>query len=55
MLSGGAPPGDWTNNIASYIKSLAPNHLILDGTDGLINSAGDVATTAFGVSNVDLV
>lgn len=55
FLGGGAPPAAWTREIAKYIKSLAPNQLIADGTDGLVNSNGALATTAFQVDEVDLV
>lgn len=30
----GYPPTEWTANIVDYIKSIAPNQLVLDGTDG---------------------
>ncbi|GAA5910192.1 hypothetical protein JCM8208_006754 [Rhodotorula glutinis] len=55
MLGGGAPPASWTKDIASYIKKLAPNHLIADGTDGLTDYGGSLANTGMKVSNVDLV
>ncbi|CDR37878.1 RHTO0S03e00562g1_1 [Rhodotorula toruloides] len=55
MLGGGAPPASWTKSIATYIKSLAPNHLVADGSDGLTNYNGDLANTGVGVSKVDLV
>ncbi|KPV76197.1 glycoside hydrolase family 5 protein [Rhodotorula graminis WP1] len=55
MLGGGAPPASWTKDIASYIKKLAPNHLVADGTDGLTDYGGSLATTGMKVSNVDLV
>ncbi|BGO96958.1 hypothetical protein NBRC10513v2_002556 [Rhodotorula toruloides] len=55
MLGGGAPPAPWTKSIATYIKSLAPNHLVADGSDGLTNYNGDLANTGVGVSKVDLV
>lgn len=55
FLSGGAPPSSWTSTIGSYIKSIAQNHLVSDGTDGLVNSGGDLATSAFDVSQSDLV
>ena len=28
------PPVSWTRDIAAFIKSLDPNHLVMDGTDG---------------------
>ncbi|GAA5840838.1 hypothetical protein JCM9279_001235 [Rhodotorula babjevae] len=55
MLGGGAPPASWTKDIASYIKKLAPNHLVADGTDGLTDYGGSLANTGMKVSNVDLV
>jgi endo-1,4-beta-mannosidase len=55
MLSGGAPPAEWTNNIASYIKSLAPKHLIADGSDGLVTYDGVLANTGVNVDPVDIV
>jgi mannan endo-1,4-beta-mannosidase len=33
----GYPPLSFTNEIARHIKSLAPNHLVIDGTDGFWN------------------
>ncbi|KAM0754756.1 glycoside hydrolase [Meredithblackwellia eburnea MCA 4105] len=53
MLGGGAPPASWTSSIATYVKSIAPNHLVFDGTDGLVDSSGNLQNTGFGVSNVD--
>lgn len=55
MLNGGAPPASWTKSIATYINTLAPNHLVIDGADGLIDTNGDVEATGFGVSAVDMV
>ncbi|GAA6000169.1 uncharacterized protein JCM10292_004017 [Rhodotorula paludigena] len=55
MLGGGAPPASWTKDIAAYIKNIAPNHLVADGTDGLSDYGGSLANTGVGVSNVDLV
>ncbi|CEQ41442.1 SPOSA6832_03175 [Sporobolomyces salmonicolor] len=55
MLGGGAPPASWTKDIASYIKSLAPNHLVVDGSDGLVDTTGALASTGLSVSPVDLV
>ncbi|GAA5975744.1 hypothetical protein JCM10908_005267 [Rhodotorula pacifica] len=55
MLGGGAPPASWTQEIAAHIKSLAPNTLILDGTDGLTTYSGDLGNTGVGLSAVDLV
>ncbi|KAK4700402.1 mannan endo-1,4-beta-mannosidase, partial [Phenoliferia sp. Uapishka_3] len=55
MLQGGAPPAAWTANIASYIKGIAPNHLVSDGSDGLIDSSGATQNQGFSVSQVDMV
>lgn len=55
MLGGGAPPASWTKNIAAYIKKLAPNHLVADGTDGLTDYGGSLANTGMKLSDVDLV
>ncbi|GAA5858364.1 hypothetical protein JCM1840_001167 [Sporobolomyces johnsonii] len=55
MLGGGAPPASWTKEIATYIKSLAPNHLVADGSDGLVDTTGALANTGLSVSPVDLV
>ncbi|GAA5969798.1 hypothetical protein JCM11641_008044 [Rhodosporidiobolus odoratus] len=55
MLGGGAPPAYWTQDIASYIKSLAPSHLVADGTDGLTDYSGSLANTGISVDEVDLV
>ncbi|CAH7672323.1 glycoside hydrolase superfamily [Phakopsora pachyrhizi] len=40
-LEQGAPPGEWTEEIASYIKSIDRNHLVIDGSDGLMDTDGD--------------
>ncbi|GAA5823456.1 hypothetical protein JCM3770_006043 [Rhodotorula araucariae] len=55
MLGGGAPPTAWTKTIAAFIKKLAPNHLVADGTDGLTDYGGSLANTGMKVANVDLV
>ena len=54
MLQQGAPPLSFTQGIASYIKSLAPNALVIDGTDGvrLPNGQGIPGLSA---SAVDIV
>lgn len=36
----GYPPASWTNTIAQVIKTYAPNQLVLDGSDGIVNYAG---------------
>lgn len=41
------PPASWTDNIASYIKSLAPNQLILDGTGGFYNYSSQSRSASF--------
>lgn len=53
-LSEGAPPLAWTKNIATYIKSLAPNHLVIDGSDGFIDQKG-VAAPGVLVDKVDIM
>ncbi|KAI5481657.1 mannan endo-1,4-beta-mannosidase, glycoside hydrolase family 5 protein [Pseudohyphozyma bogoriensis] len=55
MLQEGAPPQSWTQSIASYIKSIAPNHLVSDGSDGLVDLSGSLMNTGFGASSVDMV
>ena len=35
------PPGNWTNEIAQHIKSLAPNILVLDGSLSRANLTED--------------
>ncbi|GAA5904420.1 hypothetical protein JCM6882_008905 [Rhodosporidiobolus microsporus] len=55
MLGGGPPPASWTRNIAKYIKSIAPSHLVADGTDGLTDYDGNLANTGVKVDEVDLV
>ncbi|GAA5828292.1 hypothetical protein JCM11251_006183 [Rhodosporidiobolus azoricus] len=55
MLGGGPPPASWTRDIARYIKSIAPSHLVADGTDGLTNYDGSLGNTGLGVAEVDLV
>ncbi|ORY89070.1 glycoside hydrolase superfamily [Leucosporidium creatinivorum] len=47
----GYPPLAWTKNIATYIKSLAPSQLVIDGSDGFLSGSGAIAP---GV-NVDAV
>ena len=53
-LGEGAPPASWTSTIALYIKSIDKNHLVIDGSDGLYNSAGS-PIPGLGVSGVDIV
>lgn len=55
MLSAGAPPASWTDDIGNYIKSIAPNQLVADGTNGLVNYSGGLANTGVAVAPVDLV
>ncbi|GAA5938373.1 uncharacterized protein JCM15063_000718 [Sporobolomyces koalae] len=55
MLGGGAPPKAWTENIAAHILSLAPNTLVADGTDGLVDSTGALVNTGVAATGVDLV
>ena len=55
MLNGGAPPAAWTLEIAAYIKSLAPNQLVSDGTDGLQDESGNLENNGLDVAGVDMV
>ncbi|GAA6019404.1 hypothetical protein JCM11491_004817 [Sporobolomyces phaffii] len=55
MLGGGAPPKSWTENIAAHILSLAPNTLVADGTDGLVDTTGALVNTGMSATGVDLV
>ncbi|GAA5898520.1 uncharacterized protein JCM6883_003341 [Sporobolomyces salmoneus] len=55
MLGGGAPPKAWTENIAAHILSLAPNTLVADGTDGLVDTTGALVNTGMAATGVDLV
>ncbi|GAA5976429.1 hypothetical protein JCM5350_001687 [Sporobolomyces pararoseus] len=55
MLGGGAPPKSWTENIAAHILSLAPNTLVADGTDGLVDTTGALVNTGVSANGVDLV
>nr|AIC33781.1 Glycosyl hydrolase family 2 [Puccinia cf. psidii AE-2014] len=53
-LEEGAPPAAWTQEIAAHIKSLDPNHLIIDGSDGVIDSDGD-DVEGLDVEEIDIV
>jgi len=55
MLGGGAPPKSWTEDIAGHILSLAPNTLVADGTDGLVDTSGALANTGMSANGIDLV
>ncbi|KAL8286423.1 hypothetical protein RQP46_004440 [Phenoliferia psychrophenolica] len=55
MLNGGAPPAAWTKSIAAHVKGLAPNQLIIDGADGLVDYSGNLQNTGFQVPAVDMV
>jgi len=55
MLGGGAPPKWWTEDIAAHILSLAPNTLVADGTDGLVDTSGALANTGMSANGIDLV
>ncbi|GAA98564.1 glycoside hydrolase family 5 protein [Mixia osmundae IAM 14324] len=50
----GYPPLAWTNNIASYIKSLAPKQLVIDGTDGIWNYTTKVSAPGLKSSYIDI-
>lgn len=55
MLQNGAPTAEWTTDIATYIKSLAPNHLVIDGTNGLFDANGNFQANGLWVDAVDIV
>jgi len=55
MLNGGAPPAAWTLEMATYIKSLAPNQLVSDGSDGLQDENGNLENNGLDVAGVDMV
>ncbi|KAK4058341.1 hypothetical protein OIO90_000499 [Microbotryomycetes sp. JL221] len=55
MLRAGAPTKEWTEDIAAFIKSFAPNHLVADGTDGLIDESGVLRNEGVAALGVDLV
>ncbi|GAA5852505.1 hypothetical protein JCM8547_002522 [Rhodosporidiobolus lusitaniae] len=55
MLGGGSPPASWTKEIAQYIKSIAPSHLVADGTDGMTDYGGSLANEGVNVDEVDLI
>lgn len=55
MLQNGAPTAEWTNDIATYIKSLAPNHLVIDGTNGLFDANGNFQNKGTNVAAVDII
>ncbi|GAA94324.1 glycoside hydrolase family 5 protein [Mixia osmundae IAM 14324] len=50
----GYPPLAFTNNIASLIKHLAPNQLIIDGTDGLWNYSTGATAPGLKSSYIDI-
>jgi mannan endo-1,4-beta-mannosidase len=35
-----SPPSTWTDTISTYIKSIDPNHLVIDGTHGINDGNG---------------
>lgn len=55
FLADGAPPQAWNTAVAQYIKSLAPNHLVLDGTDGLIDYSGVTRNQGLYSDGIDMV
>ncbi|KAK4051914.1 hypothetical protein OIV83_002619 [Microbotryomycetes sp. JL201] len=55
MLRAGAPTKEWTEDIAAFIKSFAPNQLVADGTDGLIDESGVLRNEGVAALGVDLV
>ncbi|ORY88384.1 glycoside hydrolase superfamily [Leucosporidium creatinivorum] len=51
----GYPPATWTSSITSYIKSIAPNQLIMDGSDGFYNYSTKATAPGLNVSTVDIM
>jgi hypothetical protein len=48
------PPASWTNTIARYVKSLDPNHLVMDGTYGINDGTSYTGAPPAGVCGGDL-
>lgn len=55
MLQAGAPTKAWTEDIAAFIKSIAPNQLVADGTDGLVDTSGVLRNEGVAASGTDLM
>ncbi|SCV67891.1 BQ2448_5502 [Microbotryum intermedium] len=51
----GYPPQAWTSKAAGLIKELAPNTLVIDGTDGLWNYSTGAIPQGGKVSTVDII
>ncbi|GAA97977.1 hypothetical protein E5Q_04657 [Mixia osmundae IAM 14324] len=54
MNAQGAPPAAWTQAIARYIKSIDKHHLVIDGSDGLVNADGS-SIPGLSISEIDIV
>lgn len=54
MMKNGAPPAAWTAEIAKHIKSLAPRHLVIDGSDGTQYTNG-TPVPGVNVAQVDVI
>lgn len=55
MLKSAVPSADWTDSLARFIKALAPEHLVADGTNGFFDESGVLKTTAFDTKEADLI
>ena len=55
MLGGGAPPASWTSQITAFIRTITPNHLIVDGADGLVDFNGALQNQGFQVAGIDMM
>ena len=42
-LGNGAPPKSWVQAVAKKIKSINPNMLVMNGTDGVVKDHLDIA------------
>lgn len=51
---GPAPPADWTIEMSTYIKSLAPNTLVSDGTLGGLNLPSRLSSSVLNSPVVDI-
>lgn len=55
LSNGVVPTAAWTAEIALLIKSLAPNHLVADGTHGFEDQAGNLLHTGLQIDQVDMM